>query len=120
MEAEHGKIQVKRTLRMLNKQFPCDMHILTLRTQPDIVYAQFPSNNALIVLHRQGYDCSVNKNFACSVSQIQENTNFVHADVKEWQPTTLTGTTAQKEVFSDLSNAVIGPMSLQTFNISFI
>ncbi|KAK5646364.1 hypothetical protein RI129_004828 [Pyrocoelia pectoralis] len=119
VESEDDSIQVKNSLKLLNKQFPCDMHILTLRTQPDLSYSQFPSNNALMVLHRQGYDCSVNKNFVCSLSQFEENTNFVHTDIKEWQATTLTGTTAQKEVLSDLSNAVIGPMSLQTFNISF-
>ncbi|KAK4879668.1 hypothetical protein RN001_007814 [Aquatica leii] len=119
VEDEGNEVKVKNSFKFLNTQLPCDLHILTLRTQPDAIYSQFPSKNAFLVLHRQGYDCSVNKNFTCSVSQITENTNFVPVQVNEWQPTTLTGTYKQKGVFSDLANAFIGPMSLQTFNISF-
>lgn len=118
IEDESLELKVNSSIRLINKQLPCDLHLLTLRTQPDVVYSQFPSPHALIVFHRQGYDCSVNKNVSCSVSKIQDNTNFVHVNVKEWIPTSLTGVTVQKNSFVNLAYADIDPMGLQTFNIT--
>ncbi|KAF2894908.1 hypothetical protein ILUMI_11263 [Ignelater luminosus] len=120
LEDENLELKVNTSIRLINTQLPCDMHLLTLRTQPDVVYSQFPSINALLVLHRQGYDCSINNKFTCKASHIEENTNFVHVKAKAWKPMSLSGISQQDVPYPDLADAVIPPMGLQTFNITLI
>lgn len=56
---------------LVSRPFPCDVHLMTLRTQADSNYAQFPSTSALLVLHRQGFACDVSAGVVlphCSVA----------------------------------------------------
>lgn len=46
----------------LMSPLPCDVALLTLRTIQDISADSRPSDEALMILHRRGYDCNlVNK-----------------------------------------------------------
>lgn len=119
VEEENSELLVRNSMRLLTKQLPCDLHLLTLRSQPDFVYPQFPSSSALVVLHRQGYDWAVNCNYACKVSNIETDTNFAPHRVKEWVPMTLTGNIVTSKTHEELADVKILPMDLQTFNVTF-
>ncbi|KAK3918168.1 hypothetical protein KUF71_007589, partial [Frankliniella fusca] len=59
-----------KRVTLVSRPFPCDVHLLNLRTLADGSYAQFPSTSALLVLHRQGFACDVGTGVAlprCSV-----------------------------------------------------
>ncbi|XP_049770177.1 alpha-mannosidase 2 isoform X3 [Schistocerca cancellata] len=49
----------QRRRLLLDRPPPCDVHLLTLRQAPAHDDPAFPSTSALMVLHRQGYDCAV-------------------------------------------------------------
>ncbi|KAI4465181.1 alpha-mannosidase [Holotrichia oblita] len=117
---EFFDIKMNKHVSLINKEFPCDVHLLTLRTQPDIIYTQFPSNNALMVLHRQGYSCKVANNFTCKNVNFQQGTRFELLDIKELQPTTLTGLDPDGSRLNDLSNIFMESMTLQTYNVTFV
>nr|CAI5837109.1 unnamed protein product [Callosobruchus analis] len=112
------QITINRTVKLLNRQFPCDMHLLNLRTQPDAVYSQFPSSSALLVLQRQGYDCAVHSNYTCRFSKFDKNTNFDLVTVRDIEVKSLTGIDSLGAL-RDLGDIYIEPMSLKTFNVTF-
>lgn len=109
---------VNNSFRVFNKNLPCDVHLLNLRTQPDSVYSQYPSSNALMVLHRQGYDCQVNSNYTCSSKKFSEGTSFDFVTVKDMEVKSLTGI---EEVagLNSLGDMYLEPMALKTLNVSF-
>lgn len=109
---------VNKTLMLINKPLPCDVHLMTLRTQSDSIYSQFPSSSALMVLHRQGYDCAVNNNFTCKVNSIAEDFNFHYVGVKDIEIKTLTGLDTLYSL-RKLGDVYVEPMSLKTVNITF-
>lgn len=106
-------------IRLLSDSFPCDVHLLTLRTQPDQMYSQFPSMNALMVLHRQGYDCTVSDKFKCDHAGFNDGTKFVDLQIDSLQVTSLTGL-HMEERLNDLNDIDIQPMALQTLNVTFV
>ncbi|CAH0558347.1 unnamed protein product [Brassicogethes aeneus] len=106
------------SFKILNKPLPCDVHLLTLRTQPDSVYAQYPSSNALMIFHRQGYDCGVSANFTCSSTKFLENTHFDFVAVKEMELKSLTGVDSVAAV-NNIADLYLEPMSLKTLNVTF-
>ncbi|KAK9888622.1 hypothetical protein WA026_000851 [Henosepilachna vigintioctopunctata] len=110
---------VNSSIELINKQFPCDIHLMNLRTQPDPVYSQFPSNSALLIMHRQGYDCAVSSNYACSNAIFDENSSFKYARVKNLDIKSLTGLDSLPENVSRLADIYIEPMSIKTVNVTF-
>lgn len=67
---------------LVSRPFPCDVHLLNLRTLADGSYAQFPSTSALLVLHRQGFACGVGTAMSlphCSVVA-EDDDNAVRKD----------------------------------------
>lgn len=117
LDSEHHD-GVEKDFTLIDQSFPCDTHLLTLRTQPDSVYSQFPSSSALLVLHRQAYDCAVHSNYTCSSSKLDSEFQFVK--VKEIQSKTLTGIDNLGENVQFLSDISIEPMTLKTFNMTFV
>ncbi|KAF7278990.1 hypothetical protein GWI33_007795 [Rhynchophorus ferrugineus] len=117
IDPEH-QATVPDRLKLIKKTLPCDLHLFNLRTQPDYEYAQFPSNNALLVFHRQGYDCSVNANYTCQVSKLDGGNYFELLSVKDLELKSLTGLDSIRKL-SNLGEMYIEPMSLKTVNITF-
>uniref|UniRef100_A0AAR5QIW8 Alpha-mannosidase n=2 Tax=Dendroctonus ponderosae TaxID=77166 RepID=A0AAR5QIW8_DENPD len=105
-------------LRFLKKALPCDVHLLNLRTQADFEYSQFPSTSALMVLHRQGYDCTVSANYSCTVLSFEASNYFDAVKVQAIELKSLTGLDSIKQ-FNDLGDLYIEPMSLKTLNVTF-
>uniref|UniRef100_A0A182NG26 Alpha-mannosidase n=1 Tax=Anopheles dirus TaxID=7168 RepID=A0A182NG26_9DIPT len=56
---ESNQLELNRAVRLLRVQFPCDLHVLNLRTLTESNLPLFPSNSALLVLQRQGYSCRI-------------------------------------------------------------
>lgn len=119
IDVENTEARVNMSVHLVNHRFPCDVHLLTLRTQPDSIYFQFPSPNALMVLHRQGYDCLVNSNFTCNVPEFYQNTSFEFLNVYRMEKKSLTGTETLQSI-EQLSDVYMKPMSIQTLNITFV
>lgn len=122
VEEEYDVSNQNSHIDLFNQHFPEDVHLLTLRSQPDLVYTQFPSNSALLVLHRQGYQCDVmsnNSTFANYLGWFKSGVGFTTVTVQQVQPMTLTGTEKRGIVIPDFSAMSISPMTLQTFNITF-
>lgn len=105
-------------MRFLKTALPCDVHLLNLRTQADFEYSQFPSTSALMVLHRQGYDCTVSANYSCKVLSFEASTYFDPVQVLAMELKSLTGLDSIKQ-FNDLGDLYIEPMSLKTLNVTF-
>lgn len=118
-DVESVEAKVNPVVNLINREFPCDVHLMTLRTQPDATYHQFPSPNALLVLHRQGYDCSVSTNFTCVVNKFEDALTFGSLVTKKLQSKTLTGTKTLADNLTALSEVEIKPMALKTFNVTF-
>ncbi|XP_066258690.1 alpha-mannosidase 2 [Euwallacea similis] len=110
--------KASNNLSFLKRPLPCDVHLLNLRTQADFEYSQFPSTSALMVLHRQGYDCSVNSNYTCSVVKFHADNYFESVNVQGIELKSLTGLDSIKK-FGDLGELYIEPMSLKTLNVTF-
>lgn len=117
IDHEHQS-NVTRSIKLLNRPFPCDTHLMTLRTQPDAIYSQFPASSALMVLHRQGYDCVVNGKYFCDVHSFAKDFSFDFVKVKELEAKTLTGIDSLG-VIRGFEDIFIEPMSLKTFNVTF-
>ncbi|CAG9863272.1 unnamed protein product [Phyllotreta striolata] len=114
-EHEHS---ISSLIKFVNKPFPCDVHLLTLRTQPDPVYSQFPSPSALMVLHRQGHECHVSGNYTCDIDKFDEDISFELVSVRELEAKSLTGLNSVEGLkrFGDIR---LDSMSLKTVNVTF-
>lgn len=117
VDPEHQS-SVNHSIRLMNKQFPCDVHLLTLRTQADTVYSQFPSSSALMVLHRQGYDCAINSNYTCDVHKFDRDINFEFLSVRDIDLKSLSGIETLYNL-KNLGDIYMDPMSLKTLNVTF-
>lgn len=106
-------------IRLLSESFPCDVHLVTLRTQPDQLYSQFPSLSALMVLHRQGYDCAVSDKFKCEQPNFSDTTKFVDLQIEALQVMSLTGLHPEEKL-NDIYDIDVQPMALQTLNVTFV
>lgn len=114
---------LKSKITLLEQQFPCDLHLLNLRTLTDPQLPLFPSQSALIVLHRQGYDCSMSNSNICTEKDIGglSNTFLNKIKIKSIVETSLTGLenkNSQKPI-KQFSSIHLDPMDIKTFNISF-
>lgn len=106
-------------IRLLSESFPCDVHLVTMRTQPDQLYSQFPSLSALMVLHRQGYDCAVSDKFKCEQPNFSDTTKFVDLQIEALQVMSLTGLHPEEKL-NDIYDIDVQPMALQTLNVTFV
>lgn len=116
-------ITIATTYEPFKMQFPCNVHLTTLRTQTERDLPQFPSQRALMVLHHQAASCRVR-----DVSPICLNGNgfIAHAvdifhDIRlqSVHQTSLTGIRQHNRVAS-FGNVYIEPMDIVSFNLTFI
>lgn len=118
------KLALNRHVLLLAKPFPCDMHLMTLRSQTDPDMPLFPARSALMVLHRQGYSCRVGDATAamaeCSASTNRLNgvNLFSRLKVSSMTSTLLTGMRSFEAV-TDFESIYVKPMEIRTFNVSF-
>jgi alpha-mannosidase len=126
---------VNKKVMMLSRPFPCDVHLLNLRTLSDISYTQFPSQSALMVVQRQGYACDVGTDVTipqCSLEvtssgkadrskspAFHKRTLFSDLHVDSIVQTSLTGL-HQIHKFQSLDGVEMSPMELLSLNVTFV
>ncbi|XP_067012634.2 alpha-mannosidase 2-like [Anabrus simplex] len=127
---QHGnqerELNLHKKVQLLTKPFPCDVHLLNMRTSSDQNYMQFPSSSSLLVLHRQGYACNVGAGIVipqCGLEPgseaLHKGTFFRDLKVHKISQTTLTGL-HQKAEHVSLDDVRMDPMELLTLNITFV
>ncbi|XP_050430611.1 alpha-mannosidase 2 [Adelges cooleyi] len=121
-EAEH---LLRPKTAALSKSLPCDVHLMNLRTMSDSVFQQFPSQSALMILHRKGFDCRTDRGVRipdCSLRHdkgaFDEGTAFVDHNVR-LSRTTLTGLHDMGAV-DRLDQVELAPMELTAINVTFV
>ncbi|XP_015037820.2 alpha-mannosidase 2x isoform X2 [Drosophila pseudoobscura] len=122
-------------VRLLPKgALPCDVHLTTLRTLSDPELQLFPSASALMVLHRQGFDCSVSAvggrelglDAVCPLSNGGLGpVQLGKLSLRTIEATSLTGLEQAKEKAKEnfrirsLAEVSLQPMEMRTFNLTF-
>lgn len=108
------------------RPMPCDVHLMNLRTVTDPVFQQFPSPSALMVLHRKGYDCRLNRGYRIPECLLRRDAGVFDADTVlagfdrlEMVKTTLTGV-RRLETVERLDQIEVAPMELSAINITFV
>ncbi|GAB0093322.1 Alpha-mannosidase [Sergentomyia squamirostris] len=112
-------LQINRAVTLLRHSFPCDFHLLTLRTQTEVNLPLFPSQNALLVIQRQGHDCSLSTlDNVCTKFRGLEKQLFTESLIYNMTQSSLTGlhTKSKLDKLSDIS---IEPMEVRTFILGF-
>lgn len=137
---ESRDLALHKKVQLLTRPFPCDVHLLNLRTLSDSTYMQFPSSSALLVLHRQGYACNVAANVAvpqCALKAaaappgdteggtdgpapaFHDRTMFRDVKLHALTHTSLTGLHSNGKLKS-LDQLQLRPMELATLNVTFV
>lgn len=121
-ETEHF---LRPKMNVLSRPMPCDVHLMNFRTNTDPVFQQFPSQSALMVLHRKGYDCRVDKGYRipeCALRQdkgaFDKGTVLNGFDGLQIVRTTLTGL-HRLETFDRFDQVEVAPMELSVLNVTF-
>ena len=124
VDGTEGDIAMAPEVRLLSQSFPCDLHLLNLRTNHDQKLPHFPVNSALMVLHRQGYSCSVGVDIAlkhCPLTEkIGQGTSFYKLANLNVTKTSLTGTKTKQRLKDGLQEVTLQPMEVETFNVNFV
>lgn len=118
-----------KALLLDNGAWPCDVHLLNFRTLSEEQLQLFPSSSALMVLQRQGFDCSIHNSqqidLLATVCPFKYNglgnVNFNKLHLSSLETTSLTGMTPthQRKLLKTFNDISIQPMELQTFNVTF-
>ncbi|XP_076230579.1 alpha-Mannosidase class II b isoform X2 [Nomia melanderi] len=124
VDGTESEITMAPEVRLLSQSFPCDLHLLNLRTNHDQKLPNFPVNSALMVLHRQGYSCSVGVDVAlkhCPLTdKIPQGTSFFKLANLNVTRTTLTGTKTLQRLKDGLQDVSLRAMQVETFNVNFV
>ncbi|XP_022250816.1 alpha-mannosidase 2-like [Limulus polyphemus] len=115
------KQPLKKFLTFVQNPFPCDVHLVNLRTLPTAVNFGQPSNSSLLILHRQGRTCHVKTLVpglcAHDHSEIRLS-ELNYLQVESIYRTSLTGTRLIQKIYR-LTDIQIQPMEVHTYNITF-
>lgn len=111
-------LDLNRNVTLIKHKFPCDVHLVSLRTLTEEFLPLFPSRSALLVLHRQGFDCKMESNI-CIGSNNFQNILFNSINIKSIESTSLTGMNFKGKVDS-FSDIYLDPMEIRSFNLTFI
>lgn len=110
---------------LIDKPMPCDVHLMNFRTVTDTVFQQFPSQSALLVLHRRGFDCRVDKNYRVPECLLRQDKGVFDKDAAFTglgdplvARTTLTGV-HRLETLDRLDQIEVAPMELSVLNVTF-
>ncbi|XP_051175435.1 alpha-mannosidase 2 isoform X2 [Leptopilina boulardi] len=120
--------QIASETRLVSQSFPCDVHLLNLRTDHDSKLPYFPENSALLVLHRQGYSCLVGTTLNnCPLLNSEEDANFKQdifftksVGKLNITKTSLTGTKTERHLRNGFQEIFLKPMEVQTYKINFL
>lgn len=123
---EMAQMSLKKEVNLLANKFPCDVHLLTLRTQTEMNLPLFPSKSALLVLHRPGATCKIKDipnvcsgQYGGKFSGDHSIQLFDRLEVESVHASTLTGL-IQNEAIRRFSKINVKPMDIVTYNMTFV
>ncbi|KAH8382885.1 hypothetical protein KR009_005713 [Drosophila setifemur] len=128
---EQQELALLPLVKLLPKgALPCDVHLTTLRTLSDPELQLFPSASALLVLHRQGFDCSVSAGRELGLEAVCPlsskglgNIQLGRLTLHTIEATSLTGTEQKPSKdgyhIRSLAEISLEPMELRTLNLTF-
>ncbi|KAJ0029679.1 hypothetical protein NQD34_004676 [Periophthalmus magnuspinnatus] len=110
-----------QTFAPLKSAFPCDMHLVNLRSIQTQQDALTPSPHTVFIIHRLGLDCTLeaqNMAFNCTTTQGQLNISglFKNLDVQLLQPVSLTLMHSGTALAND-STISLDPMEISAFKL---
>lgn len=95
--SDDSPLDLIRNVTFLRHKLPCDVHLVNLRTLTEANLPLFPSNSALLVLQRQGYNCKLSaqnhRNHSDNCETNFQDKLFDRIKIKSIHSTSLTGIT---------------------------
>ncbi|XP_076370606.1 alpha-mannosidase 2-like isoform X1 [Tachypleus tridentatus] len=123
MTSEGSEKHFKRKfLSFVQTPFPCDVHLVNLRTLPTVDNFNKPSNSSLLILHRQGHTCHVRSHvpgYCAHYPSKVRLSELSHVQVESIYKTSLTGIHMLQKILQ-VTDIQIQPMEVHTYNITFI
>lgn len=122
---DKSQIEVNKMTSLFKTKFPCDVHLMTLRTQSESNLPMFPSRSALFVLHRQAFSCKIKEignlcNDGIGNAFIDDSLNaFKNIGLESVHSVSLTGAKQYEQIFK-FKSISLKPMDIVTFNLTFI
>lgn len=119
---DNTKLDLFNQVNLIKSTLPCDLHLVNLRTLTELDLPLFPSQSALMIFQRFGFDCKL-QNDAVIDADCRTQTNipnelFNDVYISTVDSVSLTGLKQFGHVQS-LSDIRIEPMELRTFNVTF-
>lgn len=114
--------KTRNDIELFNYKIPCDHHLVNLRTLTDDELEWLPSQSALLIIHRFGYDCQMQNAYLSD--EICDYTNDLKSlqlmkgtKVATAERTSLTALKKKYEI--DYFSEPLEAMELRTYNITF-
>ncbi|XP_022090706.1 alpha-mannosidase 2-like [Acanthaster planci] len=121
-ESQEPSGQLLPEYQMLDEAFPCDMHLLNLRTrvqQSEVMVEA--KREAFLLLHRMGFDCRYpGVALSCSTNggKVAVRNLFQNLNLRSLQATSLSGLYDSDEMEVD-SEFTLEPMEINTYRVQF-
>lgn len=128
-EDDGAKLDIVKSVELLTAKFPCDLHLMSLRTLTEPDLPLFPSRSALMIVHRQGFQCRFKDTATASSTAGSVCAEHAHSTLPPMQlwrrlridsidSTLLTGLKTN-EAIEDFGRVYVKPMDVRTFNVTF-
>lgn len=113
------QLDLKSQVSLFHHKFPCDLHMLNLRTLTEGL--DLPSRSALMILHRQAFSCKFldyGHSNQCTDGAFIANI-FNNLLIERIISTSLTGLKTN-DIIQNFSDIYVEPMGIRTFNLTFV
>lgn len=107
----------KPSVSFLQTPYPCDVHLINLRTLPLSDKFYLPSNSSLLILHNKNRACNVMDIATMTCDESMEVNPFRHLGVRNLHSTRLTGMGIKTPIDSD--NVTVARMEIATYKLDF-
>lgn len=120
---DESQIHLNGIVSLFKMHFPCDVHLTNLRTQTERELPLFPSQRALMVVHRQATSCKVHGigNFCPNERGFDANglNLFNGITLDSVHQTSLTGIQQHNQI-THFDSVFVEPMDMLSFNLTFV
>lgn len=124
VDGTDSDVKITAEVKLLSQSFPCDLHLMNLRSNHDQKLQHFPVSSALMILHRQGYSCSVGAEIVMKHCTLNDRpnlgTSFYKLTNVNVTRMTLTGTRTKKHLDNGFHDINPMPMEIETYNVHFL
>lgn len=114
---------LRTSVRLLTKSFPCDVHLVALRSLPSNAAFELPSRSSLMIVHRQSYACEVSwtTDGSCSLTtdgRLAPGTKFKAVEINSVHRTTLTAV-KDSEALASIADISVPALEIRAYNVTF-